>query len=77
MVKLRVEGETKEEKFKRIATARTRKILNDLRLLGNCANTGTYSYEKEDVNKIFSAIEKELKRVKALFNKNETEFSLR
>ena len=76
MPKIKVENETKEEKFKRIATARTKRILNDLRLLGNCANTSIYSYTEEDVNKIFSAIEKELKRVKALFNKPEEEFSL-
>jgi len=76
MVKPRVDGETKEEKFKRIATARTLRILNDLRLLGNCANTSIYSYDREDVRKIFSAIEKELKRVKALFNSQKIEFSL-
>ena len=76
MVKPRVEGETKEEKFKRIAGARTRKILKDLRLLGNCANTSTYSYDKKDVNKIFSTIEKEVRRVKSLFDKPKAEFSL-
>ena len=76
MVKPRIDGETKEEKFKRIATARTLRILNDLRLLGNCSNTSIYSYTQKDVNKIFSAIEKELKRVKAMFNKPKEEFSL-
>ena len=76
MVKPRVDGETKEEKFKRIATARTRRILNDLRLLGNCANTNIYSYTEKDVDKIFSAIEKELRRVKALFKRPGDEFSL-
>ena len=76
MVKPKVNGETKEEKFKRIATGRTLRILNDLRLLGNCANTSIYSYTQKDVNKIFSTIEKELKRVKILFNKPKEEFSL-
>jgi len=76
MVKPKVEGETKEEKFKRIATSRTQRILNDLRLLSNCANTSIYSYTHHEVNKIFSTIEKELKRVKGLFNKPKREFSL-
>ena len=76
MVKLRVEGETKEAKFKRIAAARTRRILRDLRLLGNCSNTSTYSYDVKDVNTIFSTIEKEVKRVKSLFNKPHVDFSL-
>ncbi|MEM4638091.1 MAG: hypothetical protein QXK76_03675 [Candidatus Woesearchaeota archaeon] len=76
MVKPKVDGETKQEKFKRIASARTQRILEDLRLLGNCSNTSTYQYNKEDVNKIFSAIEKEVKRIKSLFDKPKVEFSL-
>ncbi|MGC8899118.1 MAG: hypothetical protein ACP5KP_01195 [Candidatus Micrarchaeia archaeon] len=76
MVKPKVDGETKQEKFKRIASARTQRILEDLRLLGNCANTGTYRYNKKDINKIFSTIEKEVKRVKSLFDKPKVEFSL-
>ena len=67
MVKELIENETKEEKFKRIASARANRILDDLRVLGNCSNRGLYSYTEVDVNKIFNAIEKEIKRVKFLF----------
>lgn len=59
--------ETKEERFKRLASSRTQKILNALRLLGNCSNKVVYSYAEEDVRKIFFAIEDELKRVKMMF----------
>lgn len=52
--------ETAEEKFKRIASARTQKIIDMVNLLGNCSNTYTYEYTEEEVNKIFSTIEKEL-----------------
>jgi len=76
MVKPKIENETKEQKFKRIATARTQRILEDLRLLGNCANSNNYDYSEEEINKIFSTIEQELKRVKNLFNKPKREFSL-
>jgi len=76
MVKLKVKNETKEDKFKRIASARTRRIIGDLRLLGNCSNTNTYAYSSKQVNKIFSTIEKEVRRVKSLFNKPNVEFSL-
>ena len=76
MVKQKIDDETKEEKFKRIATARTNRVLNDLRLLGNCSNTSTYSYSNEDIDKIFTVIEKEVKRVRGLFNKSEIEFTL-
>ena len=76
MVKLKVNSESKSDKFKRIATARTSRLLKDLQLLGNCSNTNNYSYTEEEINKIFSAIEKELKRSKALFSVQKTEFSL-
>jgi len=76
MVKPKFENETKEQKFKRIATTRTRRILEDLRLLGNCANRGAYAYTKEDVNKIFAAIESEAKRIRTMFGKPNREFKL-
>lgn len=76
MAKPKFENETKEQKFKRIATTRTRRILKDLRLLGNCANRGAYSYTKEDVNKIFNAIDSEVKRVRTMFGKPNREFNL-
>ena len=74
MVKLKVNNETKNDKFKRIASGRTRRIIGELRLVGNCANTNTYSYDSKQVNKIFITIEKEVSRVKALFNKPNLEF---
>lgn len=70
--------ELKEDRFKKIAVNRTQRILNDLRLLGNCSNQAAYKYKEEDVKKIFSAIDIELKRVKQLFvgrNQN-SEFTL-
>lgn len=77
MSKISVKNENKEAKFKRIASARTLRILNDLRLLGNCANISTYSYSEADINKIFLALEKETKRVKSLFADKEVKFELR
>lgn len=76
MVKPRIDNETPEEKFKRIASMRTQRILDDLRLLGNCSNSNIYQYNQAEVNKIFSTIEKELKRIRSLFEKPATEFSL-
>ena len=57
----------KEERFKRVAEARTNKIIDQIRLLGNCANRSNYEYSEEDVRKIFSAIESELKEAKAKY----------
>lgn len=60
--------ETKNEKFVRIAEARTNKIIDMIRLLGNCSNKATYDYSKDDVKKIFTAIDNELKAAKAKFD---------
>jgi hypothetical protein len=77
MSKVTVKDETKEQRFKRIAGGRTLRILDDLRLLGNCAKKGTYSYSEEDVKKIFSAIEKETRNVKSLFSRGKVKFELK
>lgn len=62
--------ETRRQRFKRIAGARTNKILDMLKLLGNCSNTGNYEYSENDVKKTFNAIEAEVKASKAKFIKS-------
>ena len=57
-------AESKHDKFIRVAEARTNKIIDMIRLLSNCSNTATYEYTDEDVKKIFSALESELKTCK-------------
>lgn len=59
--------EIKSERFKRIAENRTNRIIEALRLLGNCSNRSNYSYTEEEVKKIFSAIEAEVKETKLKF----------
>ena len=59
--------ETKRERFIRIAEARTNKILEMMRLLGNCSSTNNYEYTDEDIKKIFGALERELKNTKSKF----------
>lgn len=54
----------KAERFKRVAENRTNKIIDQIRLLGNCSNRSNYEYTEDDVKKIFSAIEAELKETK-------------
>ncbi len=60
-------NETKRERFVRIAEARTNKILEMMRLLGNCSSKGNYEYTEEDIKKIFGALERELKNTKNKF----------
>ena len=68
----------KIDRFKKIATNRTNKILKDIQLLGNCSNKSNYEYTDEDVKKIFSSIDEELKAVKVKFKskKRKDKFSL-
>lgn len=61
-------NETPEERFKRVAEARTIAVLDRLRLLGKCANRQIYSYSEEDVVKIFSAINKRVRETKSKFH---------
>jgi len=69
--------ETRKERFKRVATRRTNKILSQIHILGNCSNKSAYSYTEEDVRKIFSAIEGELRSTRARFvNRKKNNFQL-
>jgi hypothetical protein len=69
--------ETKREKFLRLATQRTKEILTRLRILGNCADRQRYEYTEADIRKIFSAIDEQLKIIKAKFAKvKEKDFKL-
>jgi hypothetical protein len=61
------QGESKRERFVRMAEARTIKILSMVRLLGNCSNKGAYEYTEKDVSKIFSAIEGAVAEAKKRF----------
>lgn len=71
------EQETKRQKFVRLAEARTNKIIDMLQLLGNCSNTSAYDYTQQDVDKIVSAIETEVREAKKKFNKIESKKSSR
>lgn len=60
-------SESKHDKFIRIAEARVNKIIDMIRLLSNCSNKATYQYNDEDIKKIFSTLEQELKSCKSKF----------
>ncbi len=59
--------DTKEQRFIRVAEARTNKIIDMINLLGNCSNKNNYAYSEKDVDRIFSRIEDELKAAKIKF----------
>lgn len=63
-----MKNESRSEAFKRLAARRTQAVLERIRILGNCANPQLYDYTEEDVRKIFRAIDRELRTIKAKFN---------
>lgn len=70
------EKETKRDKFVRLAEARTNKIIDMLQLLSNCSNSNVYDYTQQDVDKIFNAIDAEVKEAKKKFSKIESKRAL-
>ncbi|HHT9105923.1 MAG TPA: hypothetical protein ACFYD7_08645 [Candidatus Wujingus californicus] len=62
-----MEKESRHERFKRLASKRTNEILEKIRILGNCSNKSSYEYTEEEINRIFSEIDKQLKLTKSKF----------
>ena len=58
----------KQSKFVEIAEKRVTRLLKDIRLIGNLSNRNNYTYEAEDVVKIFGAIETEIKTSRKRFD---------
>lgn len=54
--------ETKQERFKRIVEARVNKVIQMLRLLGNCSFKGNYEYSDEQIEKVFRTLQLELNK---------------
>jgi hypothetical protein len=63
-------GESKQERFKRLAKLRGDRVLRDIQLLGNLSNKNNYSYTDQDVRKLFTALEEELRISKSRFTSN-------
>jgi len=59
--------ETKHDRFRRLAKLRGERALKDIHLLGNLSNRNNYEYTDNEVKKVFSAVEEELKIAKSKF----------
>ena len=57
----------KRARFTKVASARVTKIINYLNLLKNCANKNNYEYDQEDVDLMFSELQKTLRESKSAF----------
>jgi hypothetical protein len=60
----------KQDNFKRIAENRVNKIVNLISKLHNLTNSSFYEYTDEQLDKMFSAIQKELDNQRKEFEKD-------
>lgn len=58
----------KRSRFIELGEARVTKATQMLRLIGNLANSNNYEYSAEDAQKIFNALDGEMKLLKAKFH---------
>lgn len=69
-------NETRRQRFKRLATKRVTKALNQLRILGNLANKSYYDYTDEDIYRMFKALDSQIKALKGKFHTGPKKFKL-
>lgn len=67
-------SETRHSRFKRLASKRTNEVIERLRILGNLSNKSSYSYGEQEINKIFKAVDDQLRTVKAKFKPSKRKF---
>ncbi|MCM8761551.1 MAG: hypothetical protein NC938_06270 [Candidatus Omnitrophica bacterium] len=73
-----VGGESKADKFKRLASKRVTNAISKIELIANLASS-SYEYTPEQVEKILTALQGSVDKVKAAFSKQKiekTKFSL-
>ncbi|MBL7131790.1 MAG: hypothetical protein ISS45_10415 [Candidatus Omnitrophica bacterium] len=61
------QGESKNEKFKRIATKRVQNAISKIECIGNLSSSA-YQYSQEEVDKIFSTLGQTLENTRKLFS---------
>lgn len=58
----------KRERFIKLAEYRTNEVLKRIRVLGNCSNRSAYEFTEDEIDKIFSVIDKAVKETKTKFH---------
>jgi hypothetical protein len=58
----------KRQKFVNIAEKRVNRLIKDVRLVGNLSNRSNYQFTGDDVRKIFTAVEAEIRNARKRFD---------
>jgi len=68
--------ESKNDKFKRLATKRVNSLLKTFRLLANLSNKSNYEFSEDDANKIIRAISSSFEELKSKFKSKPNDFKI-
>ncbi|MFC1560961.1 hypothetical protein ACFL4V_00635 [Candidatus Latescibacterota bacterium] len=68
-----MKGETKEQRFKRVAEKRVQNVLDSIRKLSQCANKRMYEWNEIQLKTIWEAIDQEITKCKDRFESEEPE----
>jgi hypothetical protein len=60
-------GESPHDRFRRLAQKRVVRTIKDIRLIANLSNRNNYEYSGEEIDKIFRALDRELKLARTKF----------
>ncbi len=63
-------NETKNDKFKRLATQRVNKAIELIGRIENLSNTNNYDYDENDTKKMFIALDEAIRHLKSSFRSN-------
>lgn len=61
---------TPEQRFKVVAASRANRAIKALQLLSKCSNTRYYSYQRSEIDTMFSKIERALQNAKGKFSES-------
>ncbi|MBD8027868.1 hypothetical protein H9636_14540 [Ureibacillus sp. Re31] len=67
-----MKGETRQEKFRRIATKRMSRIFSNMNLIANLSNKKNYMYCQQEVDELFQAYHDKGKEIRAYFESQST-----
>ena len=68
-----MKGETKGQRFIRIAEKRVQRVLDSIRGLSHCSNRRMYEWNEQQLQKIWNTIDMELKLCRESFDKAKPE----
>lgn len=66
-------AESSRNRFVRLAIARVNKTIKSIQVVGNLSNKSNYSYTEDDVDRIFRALQNELKTCRQRFSNEKSE----